>query len=96
MDSKLYIGNLSYSVTEDQLRDLFSQFGTVVEVSIITDRESGRSKGFAFVTLETAEQAQEAIAKLHETEFEGRKLIVSIARPKTDRPSGNRFGNGSY
>lgn len=85
MDNKLYVGNLPYTTTNEQLSELFSQFGTVLEAIIIFDRASNRSKGFGFVTMETAEQAQAAIDGLNEKEYEGRPLVVNIARPKEDR-----------
>jgi RNA recognition motif-containing protein len=93
MESKLYVGNLSYSTTEDDLRDLFSQAGSVKSVSLIKDRETGRSKGFAFVEMETSDDAQKAIDQLHGTQFQTRTLTVNIARPREERPRGG-FGGG--
>jgi RNA recognition motif-containing protein len=93
MESKLYVGNLSYSTTEDDLRDLFGQAGNVKSVSLIKDRETGRSKGFAFVEMESSDEAQKAIDQLHGTQFQTRTLTVNIARPREERPRGG-FGGG--
>ena len=83
MDVKLYVGNLDYSTTESALQQLFSQSGTVTSVSLVKDRGSGRSKGFAFVTMATAAGAQKAIAKFHDFSLAGRRLTVNIAeQPK--------------
>jgi len=81
MSKNLYVGNISYQTTEDGLKEAFSQAGTVVSVKIITDRMSGRSKGFGFVEMETEEEAQKAIDLWHEKELEGRTLVVNEARP---------------
>lgn len=86
MGQKLYVGNLPYSATDSSLSDLFSQAGAVTSASIITDRMSGRSKGFGFVEMSSPEEAQKAIEMFHDKEFEGRKLTVNEARPKEDRP----------
>ena len=82
MNTKLYVGNLDYSVTDNQLAELFSQAGTVVSAAVITDRATGRSKGFGFVEMEDAAQAEEAIKKFNGTELQGRVLTVNAARPK--------------
>lgn len=97
MESKLYVGNLPYSATEEELSALFGQAGTVTSVAVIKDRETGRSKGFAFVEMSTAEEAQEAIRKLTGHMLGGRDLRVSIARPKEEggRSFGNRGGYGN-
>ncbi len=84
--SKLYIGNLPYSVTDDQLRDLFSQAGSVNSANVITDKFSGRSKGFGFVEMSTTEEAEKAIEMFNGHELEGRAMSVNEARPKEDRP----------
>lgn len=81
MGKKLYVGSLAYSTTEDGLKDLFSQVGTVDSASIITDKFSGRSKGFGFVEMSSEEEAKKAIDTLNGKEFEGRKIIVDEARP---------------
>ena len=85
-NKKLFVGNLPWSITNDSLRDLFASVGEVVEAMVITDRMSGRSKGFGFVTFATEEAAQAAVAQLNEKEIEGRKIIVNVARPKEERP----------
>lgn len=82
MSTKLYVGNLDYSVTSDQLNELFAQTGTVVEATVITDRYSGRSKGFGFVEMSNEEEAKKAIETLNGQDFQGRNLIVNEARPK--------------
>src|SRR3972149_11810011 len=91
--NKLYVGNLNYSVTSDQLQELFAQAGQVVSANVVTDRDSGRSRGFAFVEMGTAEEAEAAI-KLHNgKDLEGRALAINVARPaqpRTDQGSYNR------
>jgi len=91
MESKLYVGNLSYSTTEDDLRQLFSQAGSVKSVSVIKDRETGRSKGFGFVEMGSDEDAQKAISQFNGQNFQDRSLKVNVARPREDRPRGG-FG----
>jgi RNA recognition motif-containing protein len=86
----LYVGNLSYNATEDELRSLFEPHGTVERVSVTTDRMTGRSRGFAFVEMEDEAGANAAIEALNETEFQGRNLMVNIARPKGERPARSR------
>ena len=81
MGSKLYVGNLSYSLNDESLQEHFAKFGTVVSCKVITDKESGRSKGFAFVEMSTQEEAQAAIANLDNKEISGRALRVNEARP---------------
>jgi len=93
MESKLYVGNLAYSTTEDDLRDLFSQAGDVRSVALIKDRETGRSKGFAFVEMESNDGAQKAIDQFHGQQFQARTLTVNVARPREERPRGS-FGGG--
>lgn len=96
-NSKVYIGNLPYSVTEDRLRELCGEFGEITYARVITDRRTGRSKGFGFVEFSTPEAAQAAIEALHGTTLEERELVVNIARPqapRTDRSYGNRGGYG--
>ena len=90
---KLYVGNLSFDTTENDLQELFEQFGRVVEVGLVTDRATARSRGFAFVTMGGAEEGQAAIKALEGKEFQGRNLTVNEARPKEDRPRG---GGGGY
>lgn len=86
MAKKLYVGGVPYSSTDASLKEAFSQAGTVVSASVITDRMTGRSKGFGFVEMSTDEEAQAAIDMWNGKEFEGRNLTVSEARPMTDRP----------
>jgi len=91
MANKLYVGNLSYDVTKEQLAELFSKAGKIADVVVITDRDTGRSKGFGFVEFASEKEAQKAIEMFNEQEFEGRKLIVSEARPqkpRTNYPTG--------
>ena len=88
---KIYVGNLSFQTGEDTLRELFSQHGEVEEIVIITDRETGRSRGFAFVTMPDSGQANAAIEATNGTEFDGRSLNVNEARP---RPAGGGGGGG--
>jgi RNA recognition motif-containing protein len=94
-NNRLYVGNLPFKVTDADLTTLFSPFGTVSKANVITDRDTGRSRGFAFVEMGTAEQAQAAIGGLDGKPFEGRNLQVSVARPREDRPRGGG-GGGSY
>ena len=85
MAKKLYCGNLSYGVSSSQLEQLFSEFGSVESAQVISDRDTGRSKGFGFVEMESDAAAQAAIDGLNETEHDGRRLIVNEARPREDR-----------
>jgi cold-inducible RNA-binding protein len=93
---KIYVGNLSFKTTEDGLRQLFTQHGEVTEASIVTDRETGRSRGFGFVTMPEDTQAQAAITALNGVEIEGRTLTVNEARPKTGGGGGGGGGRGGY
>lgn len=94
MVRKIYVGNLSYQTTEDTLRDMFAEFGEVRSVNVITDRYTGRSKGFAFVEMASDSAAQEAIGGLNGKMVEGRELNVAEARPQKERPRGERRGGG--
>lgn len=98
MSTKLYVGNLSFRTTSEELRDLFSQAGTVESASVIEDRDTGRSRGFAFVEMATSEDAATAIEQFNGKDFGGRNLTVNEARPKTDRGSGGGYGGsrGGY
>lgn len=96
MGKKLYVGNLSFSVDSDQLADVFAAFGAVESANVITDRETGRSKGFAFVEMAAEGEAQEAIAKLHGSELAGRAMNVSEAKPQEKRPGGGGGGRGGF
>jgi RNA recognition motif-containing protein len=89
---RIYVGNLSYTTSEQSLRDAFEQYGTVDEVSLVTERDTGRSRGFAFVEMGNQEEARQAITALHETELDGRVLTVNEARPQRPRTGGRRFG----
>ncbi len=82
----IYVGNLSYKMTDEDLRKLFSDFGTVAESKIVTDRDTGRSKGFGFVEMPNQAEGEEAIKQLNGKEIEGRSINVNIAKPKEDRP----------
>ena len=88
---KLYVGNMSFNTTEDSLTSLFSQYGEVQEVAVITDRETGRPRGFGFVTMDD-NGAKEAIEALNGQEFEGRALTVNEARPRENRGGGGGGG----
>jgi len=90
----LYVGNLPHSTTETELRELFAPYGAVENVSIITDRETGRSRGFAFVEIADSGEAAKAITALNGTELGGRTLTINEARPKTERPRTGRPGFG--
>jgi cold-inducible RNA-binding protein len=94
MGKKLYVGNLPFSATEGSISDLFSQIGGVDSVRLITDRDSGRSKGFGFVEMASDEDAEKAIAELNGKEFEGRALTVNEARPQEPRTGGGGGGGG--
>lgn len=94
MASKLYVGGLAYSVTEEELEKLFAEQGKVVSAAVIKDRDSGQSKGFGFVEMENDEDAKKAIAELNEKEVSGRKIIVNEARPQEDRRPGGGGGGG--
>ena len=95
MSSKLFVGNLSFNTTENDLQDAFAPHGTVVEANLMMDRVSGRSRGFAFVTMSTPEEAQKAIAAMHGAQLDGRPLTVNVARPREERPGGRReYGGG--
>jgi RNA recognition motif-containing protein len=92
-NSKLYVGNLSFKTTEDELRSHFSQFGTVTDVYVAMDKMTGRPRGFAFITMGSDDEARIAAEKVNGTELGGRQLTVNEARPKEERPSGG-FGGG--
>lgn len=89
---RIYVGNLSFRTTEDTLRDAFSQYGEVVSASIVTDRETGRSRGFGFVEMNDQGQANAAIEAMNGQDFEGRTLTVNEARPREERPRGGGGG----
>jgi RNA recognition motif-containing protein len=93
MATKLYVGSLSFNINNDQLKELFDQFGNVISASVIIDRDTDRSKGFGFVEMATDQEAQEAIAGLNGKEVDGRAIVVNIARPKEDRPARPSFND---
>ena len=88
----IYVSNLSYSTTSESLQELFATYGEVSSANVITDRDTGRSRGFGFVEMPDDAQGKEAISQLNEADFEGKTLSVSVARPKTERPNNNRGG----
>ncbi|HSH94962.1 MAG TPA: RNA-binding protein [Roseimicrobium sp.] len=93
MSNKLFVGNLSFNTTENDLQDAFAAHGTVTEANLMMDRMTNRPRGFGFVTMSTAEEAQKAIEALNGTEVDGRALTVNVARPREER-SGGGGGNG--
>jgi cold-inducible RNA-binding protein len=93
MENKIYVGNLSYGVTDQSLADSFSAYGTVNSAKIVKDRETNRSKGFGFVEMSSAEEAQEAIDALNGKELDGRQMKVNLAKPQEPRTGGG-FGGG--
>jgi len=94
MSTKLFVGNLSFNTTENDLSDAFAAHGTVVEANLMMDRMSGRPRGFGFVTMSSAEEAQKAIDALNGQQLDGRALTVNVARPREDRPPGGGGGGG--
>lgn len=94
MSNKLYVGNLSFNTTENQLNDAFGEHGTVLETHLVTDRETGRMRGFGFITMNTAEEAQAAIEAFNGKEMDGRELTVNVAKPREERGGGGGGGGG--
>src|SRR6266567_1662433 len=100
MSAKLFVGNLSFNTTENDLQDAFAAHGTVVEANLMMDRMTGKPRGFGFITMSTPEEAQKAIESLNGTELDGRALTVNIARPREERSGGasrgprREFGGG--
>jgi RNA recognition motif-containing protein len=92
MEPKIYVGNLPYDATEEELRQLFAGAGTVASASIVTDRETGRSKGFGFVEMATQAEAEKAVSMFNGHELHNRPLKVDLARPREDRPRSDRGG----
>ena len=93
-NNKLFVGNLAFATTENDLQDAFAAFGTVMEVNLMMDRMTGKSRGFAFVTMDSDQSAQAAIAGLHGKNMGGRDLTVNVARPREERPRGGGGGGG--
>ena len=96
MSTKLFVGNLDFKVTENDLRDAFAAHGTVEEANLVTDRTTGRPRGFAFVTMSSPEEAQKAIDALNGKEMGGRALNVNLARPREERSGGGDGGRRGY
>ena len=94
MSNKLFVGNLSFNTTENDLQDAFAAHGTVLEANLMVDRMSGRPRGFGFVTMSTPEEAQNAIQAMHGKDLDGRALTVNIARPREERSGGGGGGGG--
>jgi len=94
MANKLFVGNLAFTTTENDLHDHFAQAGTIIAVNVMQDRMTGRSRGFAFVEMASQEEANKAIEMFHQKEFQGRPLTVNEARPREERPPGG--GGGGY
>ena len=94
MSNKLFVGNLSFNTTENDLQDMFAAHGTVVEANLMVDRVSGRPRGFGFVTMGSAEEAEKAVAALNGASVDGRNLTVNVARPREERPPGGGGGGG--
>jgi cold-inducible RNA-binding protein len=94
MSSKLFVGNLSFKTTENELQDAFAAHGTVLETNLMMDRATGRPRGFGFVTMSTPEEAEKAIQALHGADLDGRALTVNVAKPREERPGGGGGGGG--
>jgi RNA recognition motif-containing protein len=94
MSTKLFVGNLSFKTTENDLQDAFAAHGTVLETNLMMDRMTGRPRGFGFVTMSTPEEAQKAIEAMHGAQLDGRPLTVNVARPREERPPGG--GGGGF
>src|SRR5690349_18963268 len=94
MSNKMFVGNLSFNTTENDLQDAFAAHGTVTEVNLMMDRATGRPRGFGFVTMSNADEAQAAIAALNGRQLDGRDLTVNIARPREERPASSGGGGG--
>jgi len=90
----IYVSNLNFSTKSESLQDLFAEYGEITSVNIITDRETGRSRGFGFVDMQNDEEGQKAIDELNNTDFEGKTIAVSVARPRVDRSNGGGYGGG--
>src|SRR5688572_28821462 len=96
MNNKLFVGNLSFNTTENDLQDTFAAHGTVVEANLVTDRMTGRARGFGFVTMSTDEEASKAVEALNGASLDGRNLTVNVARPREERGGGGGGGRREY
>jgi RNA recognition motif-containing protein len=96
MSNKLFVGNLSFNLTENDLQDAFAAHGTVLEANLMMDRATGRPRGFGFVTMSTPEEAQKAISAMNGAAIDGRNLTVNLARPREERSGGNGGGRREY
>ncbi len=96
MSNKLFVGNLSFDTTENDLQDAFAAYGTVTEANLMMDRMTNRPRGFAFVTMSTPDEAQKAITGLHGRDLGGRSLTVNVAKPREERPAGGGGGRREY
>jgi len=96
MSNKLFVGNLSFSTTENDLQDAFAAFGTVTEANLMMDRATGRARGFGFVTMSTPEEAQKAIEGMNGKSVDGRALTVNLAKPREERAGGGGGGRREY
>jgi cold-inducible RNA-binding protein len=96
MSNKLYVGNLSFRVTSEDLEEYFAAAGAVDSANVVIDRETGRSRGFGFVEMSTEEEANSAIAQFNGQEYDGRNLVVNEARPREDRGGSNNRSRGGY
>ena len=96
MSNKLFVGNLSFNVTENDLQDAFAAHGTVIETNLMMDRTTGRPRGFGFITMSTAEEAQKAIDGLNGKALDGRNLTVNVAKPREERTGGGGGGRREY
>ena len=94
MNSKLFVGNLSFNTTENDLQDAFAAYGTVTEANLMMDRATGRPRGFGFITMGTPEEAQAAIDALNGKDMGGRALTVNVAKPREERPAGGHSSGG--
>ena len=94
MSNKLFVGNLSFNTTQNDLQDAFSAHGTVTETNLMMDRETGRPRGFGFITMSSAEEAQKAIEAMNGKDMDGRALTVNVAKPREERTGGGGGGGG--
>jgi len=94
MAKRLFVGGLSFSTTSSQLEGIFSKIGKVISCDVIKNRDTGQSKGFGFIEMENDKEADEAIEKLNDTELEGKKIVVNVAKPRVERPRFDNRGGG--